>query len=113
MSLNINRVEETVYYIAMQYNNGWIQTEKQLPPEPEEGIEDMEDLPEYIVVIEGAEKPTVLQYAGNGEWYRERKFYRVSMWQPLPELIQGEKYQWNDGKKLHEIISKMGTKNND
>ncbi len=106
LSLNINRVEEVVNKIAEEYDNGWISVEKQLPKEPKIGIVDMEDLQEYIVMIDGADKATSLYYAGNGEWYREGVFYRVSAWQQYPDPITNEKKgKWSDGKKLYEIIS--------
>lgn len=56
-----------------------------LPPEPGNGACDMDDLEEYIVVIEGAEKATALFYAGDGEWCRDGAFYRVEKWMPFPE----------------------------
>lgn len=69
---------------------GWIPVEERLPEEPEEGLVDMDSLEEYIVTISGATKPTVLFYAGDGEWYREGIFYSVDAWMPFPETFRSE-----------------------
>ena len=65
-------------------NDGWIYVSEKLPEEPGCGLEDMNEFPEYNVVIKGAETPTTLHYAGDGEWYRDGMFYEVVAWQPLP-----------------------------
>ena len=69
---------------------------KNLPEEPTCGLNDMDELQEYIVMIEGATAPTVLKYAGDGEWYADGVFYRVIAWQPLPEPYKGGKEIWKD-----------------
>ena len=61
----------------------WVDAAKELPTEPDE----------YIVMIAGAEKPTVLHFdvddEGDGVWFEEvedsTNFYKVTHWMPLPE----------------------------
>ena len=74
-----------VQNVAEEYNNGWIPCSERLPEEPEEGLTDLDECDEYIAMIENADIPTALNYAGNGEWYRDGEFYKVIAWQPLPE----------------------------
>lgn len=71
----------------LRQQNRWIPVAERLPEEPENGMVNMEDLPEYIVTIDGADGATVLRYAGDGEWYdvETEGFYIVSAWMPLPE----------------------------
>lgn len=77
----------------MSDDAGWIPVEKRLPKEPGNriGMVYMDNLEEYIVMIRGAEKPTTLSYAGDGDWYRDGEFYSVVAWKPLPEPYQPEK----------------------
>ncbi len=67
----------------------WIPCSERMPEEPVPdvfyGLAEIDAYPEYIVMIEGAEKPTFLSYMGNGEWYRDGNFYKVVAWMPLPE----------------------------
>ncbi len=67
----------------------WIPVVERLPEEPERealpNVDDLDEFPEYIAMIEGASEPTVLIYAGNGSWYRDEHYYRVIAWMPLPE----------------------------
>lgn len=83
-------LKEIIEQAVAEYNNSWIPVEKRLPEEPNTGMMDMDALPEYIVMIAGAEQPTVLRYAGDGEWYDivTKDFYKVIAWQPLPESYQ-------------------------
>jgi len=90
-SLNISHI---IGIINTQPKIGeWIPCSERLPEEPEERqafydkkrFVEMDKFPEYIVMIEHAEKPTVLQYIGGGEWYRDGIYYRVTAWQPLPQ----------------------------
>lgn len=67
---------------------GWIPVEERLPPEPKVGRVDFDGIEDYIVMIEGAVKPTFLAYVGDGEWYRDGAFYRVISWMPLPETYK-------------------------
>ena len=73
-----------VQEVEKEYNNGWIPCSERLPEEPEEGLTDLDECDEYIVMIENADIPTALNYAGNSEWYRDGEFYNVIAWQPLP-----------------------------
>lgn len=66
----------------------WIPCSERLPEEPEEGLTDINECDEYIVMIENAKIPTAINYAGNGEWYRDGYFYDVIAWQPLPQPFQ-------------------------
>lgn len=79
-----------------EYNNGWIPVSKCLPEEPEiiidreydiQSAAECDVIKEYIVMMAGAEMPTTLFYAGNGNWvdYITECFYKVTAWQPLPE----------------------------
>lgn len=78
----IDVVEEI---IRKHMNDGWIPVEDRLPEEPPEEVDDEDNLEEYIVMIEGAERPTTLRYAGDGTWWEDGTYYPVIAWQPLPE----------------------------
>lgn len=67
------------------WSNGWIPVSERLPKEPEEGLTDLDECDEYIVMIENADIPTALNYVGDGEWYRDGEFYNIIAWQPLPQ----------------------------
>lgn len=71
--------------IRKHMNDGWIPVEEALPPEPPEYVDDEDDLEEYIVMIDGAKRPTTLRYAGDGTWWEDGTYYPVIAWQPLPE----------------------------
>lgn len=77
--------------IRKYMNDGWIPVEDQLPEEPPEEVDDEDNLEEYIVMIEGAERPTTLRYAGNGTWWEDGTYYPVIAWRPLPELYCPER----------------------
>jgi len=90
-----NRAVEIIERVAAEHD-GWIRCSERLPEEPEK-TGDVEDdiydgkLTEYIVIIYGAEKPTTLYYAGDGDWYDgnvTRILSRITAWQPLPEPYQ-------------------------
>ena len=83
--LAFDDAKNIVQEVAEEYNNGWIACSERLPEEPEEGLTDLDECDEYIAMIENADIPTALNYAGNGEWYRDGEFYKVIAWQPLPE----------------------------
>ena len=85
MRLSYHHAMEIVKEVAEEYNNVWIPCSERLPEEPEEGLTDLDECDEYIAMIENADIPTALNYAGNGEWYRDGEFYKVIAWQPLPE----------------------------
>ncbi len=75
---------EIVKQASAEYNNGWIPCNERLPEEPEEGLTNLDECDEYIVMIENADIPTALNYVGDGEWYRDGEFYNIIAWQPLP-----------------------------
>ena len=85
VAAGVSKAKEIVHEVAEEYNNGWIPCSERLPEEPEEGLTDLDECDEYIAMIENADIPTALNYAGNGEWYRDGEFYKVIAWQPLPK----------------------------
>ena len=74
-------------------NNGWIPVSERLPNE-----EEMKQAycrnhygSEFIVMIEGANRPTTLYRTMDGFWVDDkREIYSVVAWQPLPEAYIGE-----------------------
>lgn len=96
--------KEIVQEVEKEYNNGWIPCSERLPEEPEEGLTDLDECDEYIAMIENADIPTALNYAGNGEWYRDGEFYKVIAWQPLPEPYKENK------KRIGRYLSLGGKK---
>lgn len=114
MSLTVNDIEEIINKIMIEYNNGWILVEEQLPEEPEENWKDMEDLQRYLVMFESGHTPVMLFYAGNGNWhdgdnyFKKDGFMKVIAWQPAPVWNEDiEKHKRNNGEVLHGIISGM------
>ena len=89
------RIEEI---IRKHMNDGWIPVNDRLPEEPPEEVDDEDNLEEYIVMIEGAERPTTLRYAGDGTWWEEGTYYPVIAWRPLPEPYCPERSDNNDGE---------------
>ena len=81
-------VEEIV---RKHMNDGWIPVDEELPPEPPEYVDDENDLEEYIVMIDGAKRPTTLRYAGDGTWWEDGAYYHVIAWRPLPESYRPER----------------------
>ena len=77
--------------IRKRMNDGWIPVEKALPPEPPEYVDDEDDLEQYIVMIDGAERPTTLRYAGDGTWWEDGTYYHVIAWRPMPEVYRPER----------------------
>ncbi len=77
--------------IRKHMNDGWIPVEKALPPEPPEYVDDEDDLEQYIVMIDGAERPTTLRYAGDGTWWEDGTYYPVIAWRPFPEPYRPER----------------------
>ena len=77
--------------IRKHMNDGWISVEKELPPEPPEYVDDEDNLEQYIVMIDGAEIPTILRYAGDGTWWEDGAYYPVIAWRPLPEPYRPER----------------------
>ena len=74
--------------IRKRMNDGWIPVEKALPPEPPEYVDDEDDLEQYIVMIDGTERPTTLRYAGDGTWWEDGTYYHVIAWRPMPEVYR-------------------------
>lgn len=72
-------------------NDGWIPVEDGLPEDPPEYVDDEDNLEECIVMIDGAERPTTLRYAGDGTWWEDGTYYPVIAWRPLPEPYQPER----------------------
>lgn len=74
-------------------NNSWIPVSERIPNE-----EEMKQAycrnhygGEFIVMIEGANKPTTLYRTMDGFWVNdERVSYKVSAWMPLPKPYTGE-----------------------
>ena len=89
-----------VEIIRQHSNDGWIPAKKALPPEPPEYVDDEDDLEEYIVMIDGAERPTTLRYAGDGTWWEDGTYYPVTAWRPLPEPYRTER---SESKAMREI----------
>lgn len=81
----VSGLEMAEEIIRKHMNDGWISVEERLPEEPPEEVDDEDNLEEYIVMIEGAERPTTLRYAGDGTWWEDGTYYPVIAWRPLPE----------------------------
>ena len=92
--------ERIMAIVRRHSNDGWTYCGdgKNLPEEHGDGLRDMDELEEYIVMIEDAEVPTVLEYAGDGEWHRDGVFYSVIAWQPLPSPYRPQKAVGDDYK---------------
>lgn len=101
-NMAIEFIKEVQKYSKIRTIEGhWIPAEKELPPEPPEYVDDEGDLEEYIVMIDGAERPTTLRYAGDGNWWEDGTYYPVIAWQPLPNPYRPadktEKPDWREG----------------
>ena len=90
INAHLSRENATEIARSSRDNDGWIPVEKELPPEPPEYVDDEDDLEEYIVMIDGAERPTTLRYAGDGTWWEDGTYYHVIAWCPLPERYRPE-----------------------
>ena len=90
-----------VQEVAGEYNGGWIPCSERLPSEEEfikSYIRKMYGA-EFIVMIEGANKPTTLYYTLDGMWKDDHgEFYKVIAWQLLPESYKGSS-QLHKGKE--------------
>ena len=76
---------------AAEYNNGWIPCNERLPSKEEflEAYCRNKYGAEFIVMIEGANKPTTLYLTSDGFWVDDcRNVHEVIAWQPLPEPYQ-------------------------
>ena len=88
---NFNRDVEWLRDFICRMDAGWIPVKEALPPEPPEYVDDEDDLEQCIVMIDGAEKPTTLRYAGDGTWWEDGTYYPVIAWRPLPEPYHPER----------------------
>lgn len=73
----------------------WKSVNEKLPPEPVKQVDTLdkimaaieaEELVEYLVIIDGAEKATTLYYTGDGEFFDAvtQDLYPVIAWEELP-----------------------------
>lgn len=73
----------------------WISVNEKLPPEPVRQVNTLdkimeaieaEELVEYLVIIDGAQKATTLYYTGDGEFFDAvtQDLYPVIVWKELP-----------------------------
>lgn len=73
----------------------WISVNEKLPPEPVKQVDTLdkimeaieaEELVEYLVIIDGAQKVTTLYYTGDGEFFDAvtQDLYPVIAWEELP-----------------------------
>lgn len=88
---NFNRDVEWLRDFICRMDAGWIPVKEALPPEPPEYVDDEDDLEQCIVMIDGAERPTTLRYAGDGTWWEDGTYYPVIAWRPLPEPYRPER----------------------
>ncbi len=96
---SFNRDVEWLRDFICRMNDGWIPVEEDLPPEPPEYVGDEDDLEQYIVMIDGAERPTTLRYAGDGTWWEDGTYYHVIAWRPMPEVYRpADKTERSDGE---------------
>lgn len=88
----LEKVEELITSYNLSEN--WIPVDMKLPPEPDERI-NVEDLPDYIVMIKGANLPTSLVYAGDNTWVATGVggdvHYPVIAWMPMPKPYKEDK----------------------
>ena len=67
----------------------WIPCSERLPEDPDENLYDLEEFPEYNVMIKYAKIATTLHYMGDGEWGDSYGYgYEVIAWMPLPEAYK-------------------------
>ena len=68
-------------------NDGWIPVEERLPNKREfqEAYCRNHYAAEFLVTIEGATRPTTLYFKNNSWFDKERNYYKVIAWKPLPE----------------------------
>lgn len=86
-----DKQEAELKFIQLAFSDNWeiscwTDCSEQLPPEPGCNPVELEYCTEYLVLIEGAEKSSVLLYTGNGEWSDEcGNLYSVESWMPMPD----------------------------
>lgn len=84
-----NELEEKIEWLQ----HSWIPTSERLPNEKEFMRNYSRDnhSTEFVVMIEGATIPTVLQYKSDGVWTDEaRNWYNVVAWMELPDPWKGD-----------------------
>lgn len=82
---------EIVKQEAEKYNNGWIPCSERLPNKEEflKAYIRNKYGAEFIVMIEGANRPTTLYLTSDGLWVDDcRNVHEVIGWHPLPEPYQ-------------------------
>lgn len=93
--------KEIVQKVAEEYNDGWIPCSERLPSKEEfikSYIGKMYGA-EFIVMIEGANRPTTLYYTLDGMWKNDYgEFHKVIAWRLLPEPYKGSS-QLHTGKE--------------
>lgn len=80
--------KEIVNEVAEEYNNGWIPCSERLPNKEEflKAYIRNKYGAEFIVMIEGANRPTTLYLTSDGLWVDDcRNAHEVIAWKPLPE----------------------------
>ena len=73
--------------------HSWVPTSERLPNEKEFMRNYSRDnhSTEFVVMIEGADLPTVLRYTSDGFWMDESgNYYRVVAWMELPDPWKGD-----------------------
>ena len=65
----------------------WVPTTERLPSEEDfiKAYRRNAHMAEFVVMIEGASKPTTLYYTKAGDWTDGVERYKVTAWMPLPE----------------------------
>ena len=79
---------DAVKVVAAEYNNGWIPCSERFPSKEEfkEAYCRNKYGAEFIVMIEGANRPTTLYLTSDGLWVDDcRNVHEVLAWRPLPE----------------------------
>lgn len=93
-----DELQEAMRIARYHGDSGWTPCSVGLPEEPGSGLQEMEGLDEYIVMIQGADIPTALYYAGNGKWCDAVKqdFYPVTAWRPFPGPYRPKRHVGSD-----------------
>lgn len=89
----VGKAIEIVKQEATEHNNGWIPCSERLPSEADfiASYRRNKYSAEFVVMIEGATRPTTLYFRKTGSWVDENEnLYKVTAWQPLPEPYKGE-----------------------
>lgn len=87
-NVGIDQAIEIVNKMDEEYNNGWIPCSERLPNKEEflKAYIRNKYGAEFIVMIEGANRPTTLYLTSDGLWVDDcRNVHEVIAWKPLPE----------------------------